>query len=56
MLILKVIPIDVNTYDIQLINNDQVVWSWKICTIFLEQDVAEVIVKSKFLTEIPVCG
>jgi len=56
MLILKVVPVDVVTYDIQLIRNEEVVWSWKVNGGFLDEDVAKVIVKSNFLTEIPVCG
>jgi hypothetical protein len=56
MLILKVVPVDVITYDIQLIRNEEVVWSWKVNGGFLDEDVARVIVLSKFLTEIPACG
>ena len=53
MLTLKVVSVDVITYDIQLIRNGNVVWSWKVNGGFLDEDVARVIRISHFLTVVP---
>jgi hypothetical protein len=56
MLTLKVVSVDAITYDIQLIRNGEVVWSWKVNGGFLDEDVARVITLSDFLTKIPSSG
>jgi hypothetical protein len=53
MLTLNVVAVNEIEYSIQLLRNGEVVWSWKVNGGFLDEDVARVIQKSHFLTQIP---
>jgi hypothetical protein len=53
MLTLKVYSLNDIDYMIELLRNEEVVWSWKVHFGFLDEDVTKVILNSRFLTQIP---